>query len=538
MMGIPQPLSNQPAAGTTLSGVVPPKGASQTQVDLGPGYAPKYIVLARPAFERVVLMRMVVNNSEIPVLPQRDGEIELYPLPLWTPDQVQTTRRVQITWSNRSNRGAQFTYQICADRPVPPAPPAPTPMPQTIMGPPIGMTTPMQLPNQQQFSNQQFLNQVGPMSPPAFPLAAQPVPTVQAVPQAAPTPGYAPAPPPVYAMPPQAAVPTVGNAQVMPAMMAPPAPPAGTAAQPAAPPVQQNAFGMPMYTPASEPPPTELESHVAGCLGVTYMTIRQQAQSYAAQHRFAPEAILATYVNNFGSSGLELVPREWIESANQMANQTGLPKGEIIASTVLRSLVQRMAEDRDFSELQKSGAVAALIGGGQSGRDFVVRSEASAPAAEEKVPETARTGRVPRVTGGQLRDLAIALKVEPTWLLPVINTLAKSRGQNPDELVQLATPQAMRLLRKEFLEEATADVDAKLEQAKTMTDEMPADDADSAFSETPTEEQLAAARDALIEQAVVTRSLDWIVRDLVAEQQKAEPQQEPKPEASAELGNT
>lgn len=505
MMNFPQQFAPQPS-GNTLTGVVPPKGATVTAVDIAPGFAPQFLVLARASWERVILIKMRVNESELPVLPQQDAEFMLYPLPAWTPEQIATSRRLSLTWSNRGNRGAQFAYQIVADRPVPPTPPQASAT-ATITGPAIGMVGPMNLPNQRQPT------QMGPMSPPAFPLAPAPVPSVSA-PQGL---------PPGYAIPP-ASPPVVG------AQSPAPLPPSYPYQMPAGPvmPVPQ----APVAAPAVyEPPATELESHVAGCLRVTYSTIRQQAESYAQSYGFTPEAILQGYVDNFGSAGLEMIPKQWLDAAEHMHKTTGLDRQQLIASTVLQSLAARMAEDRDFAELRKSGAVSAVLSAGPPGAspDFAVHSQASPPVvgADDKSPETSRTGMVPRVTGGQLRELAKSLKVEPSWLFVVAKTLAEARNLSPDALIQQTTTTMMHLLRSMYLEDATKDVDAKLAQAEPVTEELTEANGDAAFSEKASAEETAAARQTLIEQAIVTRSLDHICRDLAASAQADEPAPEP-----------
>lgn len=514
MMHFPQQFAPQPS-GNTLTGVVPPKGATVTTVDIAPGFAPQFLVLARASWERVILVKMMVNESELPVLPQQDSEFMLYPLPAWTPEQVTSQRRLSLTWSNRSNRGAQFAYQVVVERPLPPVQQSPAPPTATIMGPPIGMAVAMNLPNQHQPT------QMGPMSPPAFPLAPTPVPSVSA-PQVM-APGYAipPASPPVVGA--QAPAPLSAS---YPYQM-PPAP------MTAAPSLSggQEAHPMPTLVAAYEPPATELEAHVAGCLRVPYLAVRQQAQSYGQRYGFTPEAVLEAYVNNFGSAGLEMIPKQWLDAAERMHQQSGLDRQQLIASTVLQSLVQRIAEERDFAELRQSGAISSLIAAGPppASPDFSVHSQASPPlATEEKPPDTSRTGTVPRVTGGQLRELAKSLKVEPGWLLVVAKTLAEARDLKPDALIQQTTATTMRLLRSMYLEDATKDVDQKLAQAESVTEALPDGNGDAAFAEQPSPQEAETARQNLIEQAVVTRSLDHICRDLVASAQAETPAPQPE----------
>ncbi|MDD5544369.1 MAG: hypothetical protein PHX83_14465 [Acidobacteriia bacterium] len=511
MMNAPQSFGPAQPSANQLHGIVPPRGAGTTTADLGPGFDARWLVMARVSWERVVLMRLTIDGTEIPVLPQQDGDLLCYPLPLWTPEQLATPRRMVMTWSNRGNHGAQFTYQLSVEKPIPPAPVMMAQQTATVLGPPIGQTTPMQMPGQ--MSPGRTFN--GPMSPPAFPLSASPVPMLGMQQVAPPVPAAPMAPhmTPAYAMPPAVGqVPTIAQ----------PTAPVGVpmAAAPALP--------LPMAQPPQDPA-TELESYVAGSLGVTYLDIRNQAQSYGARYGFPPDAILQKYVDNFGSSGLELVPRDWIQAADKMAAETGMNRTALIASTVLHSLVGRMTEDRDFAQLRASGAVSAAISAGQagaSGPDFVVHSTTSEP-----VPETQRGSNAPpRVTGAQLKALAVDLHVEPSWLFVVVKTLSEARNLSPDLVVPQATPMAMRLLRGVYLEDATKDVDQKLGEAENVSalvEALPELDGDAAFVPPPTEEEKAANRSKLIEQAVVTRSLDHICRDLAGQLTAPAPAVEP-----------
>lgn len=473
-------MSNQytPAPISHLQGVVPPRGASRTTVDLAPGFAPSWIVLQRIAWERVLLIRIVLDGADHPVLPTQEGDQMFYRLPHWTNVELAKTRRLELSWTNKTAHGTQFAYLVTDVRPqAPTVGPANQPA-ATVLGPATGMMTPMALPSQQATAIR------APMSPPAFPLPVT----------AAPVLGGSIAP----ALP---AVPSMAGPAI-PAPVAPQAPPPPSPAQ---------------------PPPTEVEAHVAGCLRVDYLLVRQLAEGLSARFGLQSDTLLNAYVENFGSAGLELVPRQWVEEARARAQETGIEPSQMVAGIVLQRLAERVREDRDFHELNKPGAAAMLLASAPQpgGPDFVVKtstSPAPAPTAatlpalvEESPPETSRTGEPAKATNGELQELARLLQVRTAWLLVVLRTIAQARNLIPDLLLHaLAGPVMAQLLRDRYLAEAKADVEKKLADA-ALAQANPSDSTEAPKLNLPLRQDEIQQ---LINEAVATRSIDHVARGI------------------------
>lgn len=448
-----------PAATNYLQGVVPPRAVSRTNADLAPGFAPSWIILQRVAWERVLLTRLVIDGVECPLLPTQEGEQMVYPLPVWSPEQLQRVRRIELTWSNKTSHGAHFSYLVTDMKPVQPTVGYAQPS-ATILGPAVGMTTPMNLPAQAQPVR------MAPMSPPAFPLPPTGSPMLGGSPQ------------PMAAQP----------------MSAPaiPAPALPVAAPPPSPP---------------QPPPTPAEGHVADCLRVDYLLVRKLAEGLGARFGMMPDTLLNAYVENFGSAGLELVPRQWVEEARTRAGQTGMDQAQLIAGIVLQRLAERLQEDREFQELNRPGAAARVLSSPQAGGpDFIVKTSTPAPASDEKAPDTSPTGAAPRPTGEALQALAALFLVKASWLLLVLKTIADARGLNPDLLfhainggVSLSPRRLIALLRDRYLAEAKADVEKKLGEAAALED-------------TPAVDPKELER--LVNEAVATRSVDHVARGI------------------------
>lgn len=502
MMSFPQSLNPYPPPVNQLTAMLPPRGNTITAVDLAENFSPNWVALGRSAWERTILTRIVLDGQDCAVLPVRDGEYTLYSLPQATPEQLTRRRRLELTWANQAKGGTHFAYQLLSDRPssspvsvaAPVAPVAPGIAPHPLAPPVAPMLRPA----------------MAPMSPPAIPLQPVPVPSVSAPVVMA---GTAPAVP----MPRVAAAPIVGAVPGAPQAMPHPVAAAMRAVQP----VAETA--------------TENERHVAGVFGVTVADIRHIARELGAPARFTGDAVLECYVENFGSAGLEMVPKQWIMQAREQAQVTGVNGQQLLASTVLHSLIARMVEDREFAELRKAGAGAAPMGSSE----FVVRSEVSpppptltdggapeldeegrllaalAPEADEKPPETARNGAAAapapkRATGGQIQAMAKHLNVDPGWLLQIIKVVTDARTVSPDLVVELATAATLRLLVDRLREAATTEIDerlAKAEQAKAI--EPPAE---GEAPEAPDPEAEAANRAALIDQGIATRAIDWLAQ--------------------------
>lgn len=476
MMTMPQSFSPLPSpAPNQMTGVLAPRGAGTTAVDLAERFDPRWVALGRTSWERAILVKIVLDGQECALMPVRDGEWTLYPLPAASPDQLARRRRLELTWRNQSRSGTQFTYELTTERPsVAPEVPA-------AIAPPVGAYAPHPLaPPPAPMARAAM----APMSPPAIPLAAVSAPLISA-PVAAAAP---PAPPPAIVYPTTA--PVLGSATPVPAT------------PPAAPPAP-----LPAAPPPVADPGTEHEQHVAGVFGVTVQDMRYIAHQLATQAGFTGAEVLACYVDNFGSAGLEMIPKQWIDQARRQSQQTGVNGQHILAMTVLQSLIARMVEDRSFAELQKTGA-----SGQSGGADFVVTTE-----VDEAPPETHRNGIaatapvVTRATGAQVQAMAKDLGVDPGWLLLILRTIAGARQVTPDLIVQLGTAATLRLLVDRYTATVTEDVDGKLAAAKEAKSLEPAPEGESESAPDSPEAE-ATNRAALIAQGIATRAIDWLAQ--------------------------
>ncbi len=493
MMSFPQQLNPSPIPANQLTGMLPPKGATITAVDLAAGFAPQWIALTRASWERTVLTRIQMDGEDVAVMPMRDGDHMIYSLPLVNADRV---RRLTLTWSNQGRSGTQFTYQLLSERPgiapVPAAVPAPAVgalVPHPLAPPPAPLARPA----------------MAPMSPPAIPLASVGVPAVSAPLMSSPMAAVA-----AMAYP---TAPLVGASPALPAHPLALPVVGGPMAQTA---MAVQAVQAPLPPPPPADPGTEQERHVAAVFSLSVQDIRDIARGLAEPARFTGDQVLQTYVDNFGSAGLEMIPRQWIEQARRTSQTTGVNGQYILAGTVLHSLIERMAEDRQFEELRRTG------GGGQAPGDFVVSAQvtpATQPPAppvvvadDTKPPETERNGlaAVPRATGAHVQAMAKVLNVDPGWLLVVTRTVAQARQVSPDLVVQLATASTLKLLVERFTEAATEEVQQRLAQAVEAKALEPTPESETPAS--PDLDKEAANRKALIEQNIATRSVDWLAQ--------------------------